>query len=506
MWVYDLETLSFLTVNDAAIQSYGYSLEDFLSMTIEDIQPAEEKKRLDDQGPKGDRGTLPEPSKHLKNGGSTIDVEATALPLIFDGKRAELITATDVTARLRAECERQVILDITQSMNVTTNLDELLRFIHQSLKRVLYAENCFVAFHDQTTDLIHFPYWIDKFDPVPPPQPIGDGFTSHVLRTGQALSLTGEFKEQKYSEGTVKMSGTSSVSWLGVPLQTPSRTLVGFLKRLFATLALDRQGNLSAYGREKIDVMHNSAGRRTSVQSGAYVLLSVSDTGTGMDAVTQERIFEPFFTTKGVDKGTGLGLSTVYGVVKQSGGNISVFSEVGKGTSFKVYLPRVDAATEVRLAEGAVPGVSLGTETILLVEDEQMVRHLALHILEASGYTVLEAASAHEAIEICKVYEGPVHLLLTDVVMPNMSGPRLSEEVMKIRTGISVLYMSGYTDNAIVHQGVLDEGMYFLQKPFSPDALALKVRECLDSTDRNGLIPAMRLSKNLSSIPHLVTA
>ncbi len=157
MWVYDLETLSFLTVNDAAIQSYGYSLEDFLSMTIEDIQPAEEKKRLDDQGPKGDRGTLPEPSKHLKNGGSTIDVEATALPLIFDGKRAELITATDVTARLRAECERQVILDITQSMNVTTNLDELLRFIHQSLKRVLYAENCFVAFHDQTTDLIHFP-------------------------------------------------------------------------------------------------------------------------------------------------------------------------------------------------------------------------------------------------------------------------------------------------------------------------------------------------------------
>ena len=253
MWVYDLETLSFLTVNDAAVQSYGYSLEDFLSMTIEDIRPAEEKKRLDDQGPKGDRGTLPEPCKHLKKGGSTIDVEITALPLIFDGKRAELITATDVTARLRAECERQVILDITQSVNVTTNLDELLRFIHQSLKRVLYAENCFVAFHDQTTDLIHFPYWIDKFDPVPPPQPIGDGFTSHVLRTGQALSLTGEFKEQKYSEGTVKMSGTSSVSWLGVPLQTPSRTI--------GILAVQHYETEQVYTQHDIDFLSSVGGQ-----------------------------------------------------------------------------------------------------------------------------------------------------------------------------------------------------------------------------------------------------
>jgi PAS domain S-box-containing protein len=857
MWVCDSETLSFLTVNNAAVQSYGYSAEDFLSMTIMDIRPPEERQRLSDL-PKNHSGTLPETWKHLKKDGSIIDVEITVFPLIFDGKKAELVTATDVTARLRAECERQVILDVTQSVNVTTNLDELLRFIHQSLKRVLYAENCFVAFYDQPTDLIQFKYWIDKFDPVPPPQPIGNGFTSHVLRTGRALSLTGDFKEQMYSEGGVRMSGTSSASWLGVPLRTPAGTIgilvvqhyeteqiytqhdIDFLSSVGGQIALaierkrgdqalqeanqraitdyerllqrlttlaasfgtardltticralhlfsvastscngmyvssydaerkvrtaiyacsegvevsvsdlqltlnsdtphtraiaggevviesDLRANiigqsavsaglntdtclprsslvapmlmkgivigaveirstelaafkqphvtamqmaanlaataienvrlieverekeeqlrqsqkmeavgqlaggiahdfnnlltaiigysemtlrrvepespvwrnveeirkagtraasltrqLLAFSRKQVlqakvldinsvvvemnkllrrligenielltllapdlgrvkadpgqieqvlmnlvvnardaladggkitiettnvDLDDDSDGSHASVTPGEYVLISVSDTGTGMDAATQERIFEPFFTTKAVDKGTGLGLSTVYGVVKQSGGNISVSSEVGTGTTFKVYLPRVEATTDDGLTEGAIPCVALGTETVLLVEDEQMVRHMARHILEVSGYTVLEAASGREAMEICKVHDGPVDLLLTDVVMPHMSGPRLSEQVMKIRPGISVLYMSGYTDNAIVHQGVLDEGVPFLQKPFSPDALALKVRECLDSPNRKIDFPALRLSEKSSLLPQLVNS
>jgi two-component system, cell cycle sensor histidine kinase and response regulator CckA len=251
---------------------------------------------------------------------------------------------------------------------------------------------------------------------------------------------------------------------------------------------------------------NDSTDRLAAMPRGAYVLLSVSDTGTGMDAAIQERIFEPFFTTKEVDKGTGLGLSTVYGVVKQSGGSISVDSEVGKGTSFKVFLPRVDATTDIGVAEGAAPGASLGTETVLLVEDEQMVRDMARHILEAFGYTVLEAAGGHEALEICRVHNGPIHLLLTDVVMPQMSGPRLSEEVMKICPGISVLYMSGYTDSAIVYHGVLEEGMPFLQKPFTPDALAVKVRECLDSPDKKSPFPVLRLTENSSSLPQLMSS
>jgi PAS domain S-box-containing protein len=855
MWVYDIETLSFLTVNDAAVQSYGYSLAEFLSMTIMDIRPPEERTRLEAQLPKRESGTLSEPWKVLKKDGSVMDVEIAIFPLIFDGIKAELITATDITARLRAECERQVILDITKSVNVTTNLDELLRFIHQSLKRVLYAENCFVALHDQATDLIQFKYWIDKFDTVPPPQLLGDGFTSHVLRTGRALSLTGEFKERMYSSGGVKMSGTSSASWLGVPLRTPSRTIGVLVVQHYETaqaytqhdidflssvggqiaLAIERKQNeqdlkeanqraitdyerllqrlttlagsfgtardlrticralhsfslastpcdgmfvssydaateertaifaccegvevpisdlqltlnsdsshtraiatgqvviedelpeplagkpevteaspmeqchprsslvspmlmkgvvigaveiqsmklgafrqhhvtamqmaanlaataienvrlieverekeeqlrqsqkmeavgqlaggiahdfnnlltaitgysemtlrrlepesnlwrnveeirkagvraasltrqLLAFSRkqelqpkvldinsvvsdidkllrrligENIELLTNltsdlgrvmadpgqieqvlmnlvvnardampdggkitiettnycvnddSTGSLARVPRGHYVLLTVTDTGTGMDAALQERIFEPFFTTKGVDKGTGLGLSTVYGVVKQSGGNILVRSEVGKGASFKVYLPQVNA-TEDGPAENAASDVSLGTETVLLVEDEQMVRDMSRHILEASGYTVLEAGSGREAIDICNAHDAPIDILLTDVVMPHMSGPRLSEEVLKIRPGISVLYMSGYTDNAIVHQGVLDEGMPFLQKPFTPDALALKVRECLDSTNKKGLLPTLQPPAKNSAVPQLV--
>ena len=253
MWVFDIETLLFLTVNNAAIQNYGYSLEDFLSMTIMDIRPPEEMKRLSDHLPNGESGTLPERWKHMKKDGSVIDVEITKFPLIFDGKNAELITATDITARLRAECERQAILDITRSVNVTTNLDELLTFIHQSLKRILYAENCFVAFHDQATDLIQFKYWIDKFDPVPAPQPIGDGFTSHVLRTGRALSLTGEFKERMHSVSGVRMSGSSSASWLGVPLRTPSRTI--------GVLVVQHYETEQAYTQHDIDFLSSVGGQ-----------------------------------------------------------------------------------------------------------------------------------------------------------------------------------------------------------------------------------------------------
>ncbi len=161
---------------------------------------------------------------------------------------------------------------------------------------------------------------------------------------------------------------------------------------------------------------------------------------------------------------------------------------------------------DVGLPEGATLAESQGTETVLLVEDEQAVRRMARHILEASGYTVLEAASGLEAIEVCKVHDGPVDLLLTDVVMPHMSGPRLSEEVMKIWPGISVLFMSGYTDNAIVQHGMLKEGMHFLQKPFSPDALALKVRESLDSPDKDNLFPALRFSEDSSAEPQLVNS
>jgi PAS domain S-box-containing protein len=218
-----------------------------------------------------------------------------------------------------------------------------------------------------------------------------------------------------------------------------------------------------------------------SVTPGRYIVLAVSDTGCGMDEATQSHIFEPFFTTKGVGKGTGLGLSTVYGIVKQSGGHLWVYSEVGRGTTFKIYLPRVDSPSEGLKLSPEENGLQTGTETVLLVEDEETVRDMTREILQESGYQVLEAKHGHEALLIADQYPGVIHLMLSDVVMPQMSGRELAEQLSPLRKDMKVLYMSGYTDDAIVHHGVLDEGMAFIEKPFTPHGLAHKIREALNA-------------------------
>jgi len=217
------------------------------------------------------------------------------------------------------------------------------------------------------------------------------------------------------------------------------------------------------------------------VEPGQYVLLAVSDTGIGMSEEVKSHLFEPFFTTKEVGKGTGLGLATVYGIVKQHGGHIYVYSELGRGTTFKIYLPRHYGEAEAlgrRDEEGFVPR---GSETVLVVEDEPAVRVVEVRVLREQGYRVLEAANGVEAMRVALAHPGPIHLLVTDVVMPQMSGRELAERLRRIVPQLRVLYLSGYTDNAIVHHGVLDEGVAFLQKPFTAVALARKVREVLDS-------------------------
>ena len=217
------------------------------------------------------------------------------------------------------------------------------------------------------------------------------------------------------------------------------------------------------------------------IPPGRYVVLQLSDSGVGMSAETQARIFEPFFTTKEQGKGTGLGLATVYGIVRQSGGHITVESAPGAGATFRLYLPRVDEAVTPVAAPGTVAAPAAGRETVLLAEDEPLVRILARRVLEQAGYTVLAAGGGAEALETARRHDGPIHLLLTDVVMPEMSGRDLVRRLGELRPDVPVLYMTGYSEEAIARHGVLDPGTALIQKPFTPAALARKVREVLDA-------------------------
>jgi two-component system, cell cycle sensor histidine kinase and response regulator CckA len=272
-----------------------------------------------------------------------------------------------------------------------------------------------------------------------------------------------------------------------IPDPTLGRTKAdpGQIEQVLANLVVNARdamprGGLLTIETRNVDLGEHVARTLPDVAPGPYVMVAINDTGHGMEDATLARIFEPFFTTKGEGKGTGLGLATVYGIVKQSGGSIAVYSEVGAGTTFKVYLPRVDEALSVAEPQRAIEQPLGGSETVLIAEDEEGVRKIVSRVLGYHGYTMLEATNGGDAIRVCEAHEKPIDLLITDVVMPGMSGHQLAETLKAIRPELRVLYMSGYTENAIVHHGIVDKAAAFIHKPFTPEALARRVRQVLD--------------------------
>ena len=258
----------------------------------------------------------------------------------------------------------------------------------------------------------------------------------------------------------------------------------GQIEQVLLNLVVNARDAMAGGGELTLETANVTLGddyvaKHPEITAGEYVMVSVSDTGVGIDAATLPQIFEPFFTTKAPGRGTGLGLATCYGIVKQSGGSIWVYSEVGKGTIFKIYLPRVWDAASARQPAVATPAAG-GTETLLVVEDNDMVRRLAVRVLAARGYHVLEAGDGAEALRVYTAHPGQIDLVVTDVVLPLMSGKELADKLRQLRPGIKILYTSGYTENTIVHHGVVDADVHFLPKPYLPSDLAERVRAVLD--------------------------
>jgi signal transduction histidine kinase len=259
----------------------------------------------------------------------------------------------------------------------------------------------------------------------------------------------------------------------------PVRADPGQVEQVLVNLAVNARDAMPDGGRLLIRTGNVDVNDGADLPAGPYALIEVTDTGTGMDAATLARVFEPFFTTKERGKGTGLGLASVYGIVRQSGGHIAVASTPGAGTTFRIYLPRVDAPVDTARAPRVVSVPAPGIETVLVAEDEQMVRVLIRKVLEQAGYTVLLASGGAEALQLAERHPASIQLLVTDVVMPGMSGRELARRLLELRPETKVLYLSGYADDAVERHGVLDPGTAFMQKPFTPGALASRVREVL---------------------------
>ncbi len=483
MWVSDDATLAFLAVNEAACRHYGYSREEFLSMTIRDIRPSE--------APAPFRRTEREPSEHPESGvwrhrkkdGAIIEVEITANPLLFGGRDARLVLAADVTERRLLENQ----LHQAQKMKAVGQLAGGIAHDFNNLLTVI------LGYGDVVRNGLPDEHPLrPEIDQIQRAGERAASLTRQLLAFSRRQVLLPQLLDVNEVVTDVEkmlrrvIGEDVELRTLSDPAAAKIRADPGQLEQVLMNLAVNARDAMPDGGVLTIETRNvefdEGLLEHAAMQPGLYVVLSVSDTGCGMDAETKARIFEPFFTTKEQGKGTGLGLATVYGIVKQSGGFIWVYSEPKRGTTFKIYFPQVGDEPDARRRFALEPPESVqGTETVLLLEDEEGVRRLACEVLEKCGYTVLEASGLQSAMESVASHAGPIHLLLTDVVMPDGGGPDAVSRFSALYPGIKVLYMSGHINNDVLQHRLVRDALSFLQKPFTPRELARRVRQSLDA-------------------------
>ena len=482
MWVFDIETLAFLAVNDAAIRSYGYTRAEWSGMTILDIRPSEEVARLksflSEGPPPQDRGSA---WRHRRKDGTIFDAEVTVHAIRFDGRAARLVLARDVTEKKHLEEQ----LRQSQKMEAVGRLAGGVAHDFNNLLTAILGYG----------ELLSGRLGEDKrsrreLDEIRKAGRRAASLTKQLLAFSRKQVLQPKVLDLNAVVTEIErmlhrlIGEDVELKTVLAPDLVHVKADPGQLEQVIVNLAVNSRDAMPEGGRLTLKTRNvrpaEASARDVGEAPGGYVMLSVADTGCGMDSETRARLFEPFFTTKEPGKGTGLGLATVYGIVQQSGGHVSVHSEPGRGSTFEIYLPMADGASARAGVEAADEAPRTGSETVLLVEDDEAVRELTQEVLESGGYRVLVAQDGREALALCQD-TNRIDALLTDVVMPGMSGLAVVRAVRELRPAIKVICMSGYTEHAILNDGLLATASAFIQKPFVPDALMRTLRSVLDA-------------------------
>jgi two-component system cell cycle sensor histidine kinase/response regulator CckA len=482
-WVMDDETLQFIQINDSAVKQYGFSPEEFSRMTMLDIRAEEKGATLEVRHGKDNAGGRHQGvCKHRKKDGNEFEVELISHQFDYAGRRVRLVVAQDIGERhlLEQQLRQAQKMEAVGRLagGVAHDFNNLLMVIKGHTELLL---NTLPPSNDMSRKIMQIDRAADR----------ATALTKQLLAFSRMQVLQPRVMNLN---GVVEDMGKLLPRLIGEDVELAIRAGHGLgairadasqMEQIIMNLAVNARDAMPSGGRliietsnAELDRTYNS--KHPIVKPGRYVLLAVSDTGTGMDADTQAHIFEPFFTTKEPGKGTGLGLATVYGVVKQSGGFIWVYSELGKGTCFKIYLPRVDQPEDKGTVALPFAEAPRGTEKILLAEDEQDVREVAREFLESGGYTVIEACNGAEAMRLAAEHSATIDLLVTDMVMPGMTGRDLARRLKHQRSGMGVIYMSGYSEQTAAETTQVDADMRLLTKPFSRGSILRAVREALN--------------------------